>query len=88
MNTVCKVSNTGSDVRCAVCGQGCLVNWTYRNPGERMEQFQAVMAVLRNHHHAMESEYAHPAGEFCLCIGEPSHSASSGMFHDAIPVAA
>ncbi|HEY4355422.1 MAG TPA: hypothetical protein VGN16_06725 [Acidobacteriaceae bacterium] len=88
MNTVCRVSNTGSDIRCAVCGQGFLVDWTYKTPVERAQQFAAVLAVLRKHHHAMESEYAHPAGEFCLCMGEPSQNSTSAPFPEAIPVAA
>jgi hypothetical protein len=74
MKAVCKVSNTGSDVRCGVCGQGFLVDWEHGTPAEHAAQFAAVMSVLRNHHAAMETASVHPKGEFC-CVPAWEHEA-------------
>ena len=88
MRVVCKSSNVASDVRCAVCGQGFLVNWTQSSPAERARQCAAVLDVLRKHHAAMSAECAHPVCEFCLPEAEAPAREAYCMFSGAAPIAA
>lgn len=50
----------GSDVRCAVCGQGFVVEWSARASADREIQKRMVVDKLREHH----TTGAHPAEPF------------------------
>jgi len=65
MQVLCKASNTASDVRCNVCGQGFLVYWT--------------RSSLREHHRQSDAPHAHPRMGFHLpeWHGEPQFSAAA-----------
>lgn len=66
MQVLCKASNTGSDVRCPVCGQGFLVYWTQREPEERARRRAEVLDRLRAQHAKDQSTAAHPQAGFNL----------------------
>jgi hypothetical protein len=56
----CKLSNEGSDVRCAVCGQGFLVYWAKFSRAEQAESRRVIQEELRRHHlEEMAGEEAH-----------------------------
>lgn len=46
----CTLSHAGSDVRCAVCGQGFLVYWSKLSRAEQMACRRVIQDHLRNHH--------------------------------------
>ena len=66
----CMLSHAGSDVRCAVCGQGFLVYWSRLSRTEQVACRQAIQAHLRDHHVAARDEAAdrriHPRDSFDL----------------------
>ena len=64
----CELSHAGSDVRCAVCGQGFLVHWSRLSRPEQMACRRVIQDHLRNHHVAVRDTQAdrriHPRDEF------------------------
>lgn len=66
MQVLCKASNTASDVRCSVCGQGFLVYWTRTAAHERAAAREEILQALRNHHVMAGDASAHPASGFNL----------------------
>ena len=66
MQVLCKASNTASDVRCQVCGQGFLVYWTRSAPEERARRREEVVLALREQHSGDLSKGAHPQCGFNL----------------------
>ncbi len=60
-------SNAGSDVRCAVCGQGFLMYLERCSRDEREAARKDVMLAISGHHEDMTSgHHAHPAARFTL----------------------
>jgi hypothetical protein len=64
----CLLSHAGSDVRCAVCGQGFLVHWAKLSRAEQMACRRVIQDHLRNHHTVARDTEAdrriHPRDEF------------------------
>jgi hypothetical protein len=64
----CELSHAGSDVRCAVCGQGFLVHWSRLSRAEQMACRRVIRDHLRNHHTAARDTLAdrriHPRDGF------------------------
>lgn len=79
MQVLCKASNTASDVRCQVCGQGFLVYWTRSTPAERARRREEIVQALREHHLSDHSVHAHPQVGFNMpeWEGEASVSAAA-----------
>jgi len=80
MQVLCERSNSGSDVRCAVCGQGFLVYWERSSRSEREEARKDVMQAIREQHEDMTSgHHAHPVARFTVpsWSGNPSHSGAA-----------
>ena len=79
MQVLCKASNTASDVRCTVCGQGFLVYFTRTSPQEREQRRQEITQALRDHHMTSNHASAHPINGFNLpeWSGAPQHSAAA-----------
>lgn len=65
---ICTPSQHGSDVRCAICGQGFLVYWSRCTRQEQDECRRMLQQQLRNHHNNTKSfansTSIHPEGEF------------------------
>ncbi len=61
MQVLCKVSDTVSDVRCKVCGQGFLVYWFRTSKTEREVTRRHVAEALANQHANSNSGDVHPA---------------------------
>ena len=67
MQVLCERSNTGSDVRCTICGQGFLVYWQRTSPSERALARQKVILTLKEHHeNEMSGHHAHPSERFSI----------------------
>jgi hypothetical protein len=64
MQVLCKLSNTVSDVRCKVCGQGFLVYWSRTSREEQEATRRQVIEALAAHHGTSESADAHPRAGF------------------------
>jgi len=64
MQVLCKASNSASDIRCNVCGQGFLVYWTRTSATERNFAREEIVQALRSHHKDVDSADAHPASGF------------------------
>ena len=79
MQVLCKASNTASDVRCSVCGQGFLVYWTRSSAEERKERRAEIVQALREQHTENNGPEAHPRTAFNLpeWDGETSVSAAA-----------
>jgi len=80
MQVLCKASNTASDVRCSVCGQGFLVYWTRTSAEERRQRREEILESLREQHQgAASGPEAHPTTAFNLpdWHGEPAMSAAA-----------
>ena len=79
MQVLCKASNTASDVRCNVCGQGFLVYWTRTSVAEREAKRAEITQSLREQHHSSDMPNAHPRTGFHLpeWHGEPRFSAAA-----------
>ncbi len=60
MQVLCKISNSVSDVRCKVCGQGFLVYWSRTSQMERESTRRHVIEALARQHTDASSEYVHP----------------------------
>ncbi len=79
MQVLCKASNTASDVRCTVCGQGFLVYFTRTSPQERAQRREEILQALSDHHVASNDPSVHPTHGFNLpeWSGAPRHSAAA-----------
>ena len=79
MQVLCKASNTASDIRCSICGQGFLVYFTRTSPQQRAERIHEVMQALREHHSIINSPAPHPTHAFNLpeWSGDPRFSAAA-----------
>jgi hypothetical protein len=66
MQVLCKASNSVSDIRCNVCGQGFLVYWTRTSSTERGFAREGIQQGLRAQHTGSEDASAHPAVGFNL----------------------
>ena len=79
MQVLCKASNTASDVRCNICGQGFLVYWTRTSAAERNARRAEILETLREHHSSADAHMAHPEVAFNLpeWSGEPRFSAAA-----------
>ena len=64
MQVLCKISDTGSDVHCSVCGQGFLVYWSRTSKTERQAARQQVAETLANQHATSPSRDVHPRTGF------------------------
>jgi len=66
MQVLCKLSNTVSDVRCKVCGQGFLVYWSRSSRDEQEATRRQVIEALERHHTSTDSAQAHPRSGFTV----------------------
>jgi len=64
MQVLCKLSNTVSDVRCKVCGQGFLVYWSRTSRAEQETTRRQVLEALELHHSSSQTQDAHPKTGF------------------------
>jgi hypothetical protein len=64
MQVLCKLSNTVSDVRCKVCGQGFLVYWSRTSRSEQEITRRHVLQTLELHHTGSNAQDAHPRASF------------------------
>jgi hypothetical protein len=64
MQVLCKISNSVSDVRCKVCGQGFLVYWSRSSQAERDETARKVIEALAEQHVTSNSAEVHPRTSF------------------------
>lgn len=55
MQLVCSSAESGSDVRCPVCGQGFLLYWTRNSPGDQPELVSVIMDALARQHSASDA---------------------------------
>ena len=79
MQVLCKTSNTVSDVRCQVCGQGFLVFWARSSRKEQEETRQHVIEALAQQHATSASADVHPRTGFNVpdWSGLPTFSAAA-----------
>ncbi len=79
MQVLCKISNTVSDVRCKVCGQGFLVYWSRTSKTEQDATRRQVIEALANQHNSSNSAQVHPRTGFNIpeWNGLPSFSAAA-----------
>ncbi|ADW70781.1 hypothetical protein [Granulicella tundricola] len=82
MQVLCKISNTTSDVRCKVCGQGFLVYWSRTQRSERDQVRRQVAEALSQQHTASHAPQAHPRTGFTVSAwsGEPAAGAQPSSF--------
>ena len=67
MQVLCKLSNTASDVRCSICGQGFLVYWTRTSKSEQdATRSKIVEALAAQHEGASSTEHVHPRTGFTV----------------------
>ena len=72
MQVVCEQSNTINDVRCAVCGQGFVVQWAPILPALRIETRTRIIHALRRQHQVgASSHHAHPQARFAVSTVSP-----------------
>jgi hypothetical protein len=64
MQVLCKISNTVSDVRCRICGQGFLVYWSGTSKAEQEATRRNVIDALAEHHTSSNMQHAHPGTGF------------------------
>ena len=64
MQALCKVSDTASDVRCSICGQGFLVYWSRTSRSEQEATYRGLIEALELHHTSTLSAQAHPRSGF------------------------
>jgi hypothetical protein len=79
MQVLCKISNTVSDVRCKVCGQGFLIYWSRTSQTEREATRRQVVEALAEQHSSSNSEHVHPRTGFNIpdWSGLPDFSAAA-----------
>ena len=66
MQVLCKMSNTVSDVRCKICGQGFLVYWSRTTRTEQEATRVAVVEALAQQHAHSTTEHVHPRTGFTV----------------------
>ncbi len=66
MQVLCKASNSASDIRCNICGQGFLVYWTRTSPVEQAAARIEILKALRAQHASGNDVSAHPTAGFNL----------------------
>ena len=79
MQVLCKASNSASDIRCNICGQGFLVYWTTTSASDRADAREGILQALRGHHSSSEDASVHPKSGFNLpeWDGEAGSSAAA-----------
>ena len=79
MQVLCKISNTVSDVRCKVCGQGFLVYWSRTSKIEQDATRRQVVEALAQQHTSSDSPQVHPRTGFNIpeWNGTPRFSAAA-----------
>ena len=79
MQVLCKISDTVSDVRCRVCGQGFLVYWSRTSKTEQEVTRRHVAEALANQHGTSTSGHVHPRTGFNVpdWSGHPRASAAA-----------
>jgi hypothetical protein len=79
MQVLCKASNTASDVRCKICGQGFLVYFTRSSAQDRANARYDIQQALRDQHLGTDAPEAHPTVGFNVpeWSGEPQFSAAA-----------
>ncbi len=79
MQVLCKISETVSDVRCHVCGQGFLVYWSRTSKTEQESTRRQVVEALARQHAASASGDVHPRTGFNVpdWAGHPKYSAAA-----------
>ncbi len=77
MQVLCKLSNTVSDVRCKVCGQGFLVYWSRTSLAEQEDTRRKVVDALETQHATSTSVDVHPRSGFNVPAWE-GHARFSG----------
>ncbi len=79
MQVLCKVSDSVSDVRCKVCGQGFLVYWSRTSKTEQEVTRRHVAEALANQHSTSTSGDVHPRIGFNVpdWSGHPRFSAAA-----------
>jgi hypothetical protein len=86
MQVLCKISDTVSDVRCKVCGQGFLVYWSRTSRAEQDATRRQVIEALAEQHTNSNSDNVHPRTGFNIpeWSGLPNLSAAAllGGAHD------
>ena len=84
MQVLCKASNSASDIRCNVCGQGFLVYWTRTSNTERSFARDGIMQALRGHHKDVDSADAHPTSGFNVPEwGGEAHASAAALLGNA-----
>jgi hypothetical protein len=83
MQVLCKASNTVSDIRCNICGQGFLLYFTSSKPQKQAEARYEVQLALRDQHLGTDSPVAHPQEGFNVpqWNGEARVSAAALLGH-------
>jgi hypothetical protein len=80
MQILCKASDTSSDVRCTVCGQGFLLYWT-RSSAEDRRAVAEIQTMLHSHHQSGDEPVGHPPLEFSLSVMlMPAYRESLGAY--------
>ncbi|WP_213805198.1 hypothetical protein [Granulicella sp. dw_53] len=64
MQVVCQPSQSSSDVRCPVCGEGFLLYWERTSRTERHETLGKIQQALSDHHKTEAEGKAHPVAAF------------------------
>ena len=60
MQVLCRLSNTVSDVRCKVCGQGFLIYWARTSKAEQEVTRGNVIEALERQHKGSDGAEVHP----------------------------
>ena len=60
MQVLCKSSNTSSDIKCPLCGQGFLLYWERSSRHEQDRTRHQIQQALRDQHTHLSSTDAHP----------------------------
>jgi len=80
MQVLCKLSNTVSDVRCNVCGQGFLVYWSRTSLVEQEVTRRKVVDALALQHGTSSSADVHPRTGFNVPQWEgPAHFSGAAL---------
>jgi hypothetical protein len=85
MQVLCKLSNTVTDVRCKICGQGFLIYWARTAPSEQDNVRRLIVEALSQQHTA--SNAGHPRNGFALS-GWPGSPNINGNLAPSLQLAA
>ena len=79
MQVLCKVSDTVSDIRCEICGQGFRVYWSRTSQAEQDATRRHVVEALARQHSSSNSDQVHPRTGFNIpeWSGLPNFSAAA-----------